>query len=418
MHVQVINALDEFPAAAWNALQGTDNPFLRHEFLSALERHGCVSPANGWQPYHLLLQEDERLLAAAPGYLKADSWGEFVFDWSWANAYERTGRAYYPKFVSAVPLTPATGPRILLAEGTDPMLAASALASGGQTLCERMKLSSMHWLFPEQGQAEALTAAGLSLRTGCQFHWRNQGYRDFQDFLETFSSKKRKNVRRERRLAAETGLEFVIVPGDAVTDADWLAFFRFYQRTFQLHGNLAVLSLAFFMDIGRNLADRVLMVQGRDSQGLAAAALLLRSDTALYGRYWGCREELPGVHFETCFYQGIAYCIEQGLELFEPGAQGEHKIARGFLPTLTRSCHWIHDPGFRSAIHGFLDRERAMIRSYMTELQGHSPYREPPQAAFEGLAGQPGGTSADISADAGAGAAGSGTDRGSDGPRP
>lgn len=379
MHVQVLTALDNVSSTAWNHLAGTENPFLRHEFLSALERQGCVSPTTGWQPQHLLLYEGERLLAAAPAYLKADSWGEFVFDWAWANAYERTGRPYYPKLVFAVPYTPATGPRLLVSEGTDYSMAAHAIANAARQLCERLQLSSMHWLFPEPFQARMLEDAGLSTRLGCQFHWQNREYRDFQDFLETFSSKKRKNVRRERRLAREQGLEFEIVPGHAISPEDWRTFHRFYQHTFHAHGNLPILTAGFFREIGTKLGDRVLMIQARDSAGLSAAALLLRSDTTLYGRYWGCRDERPGVHFETCFYQGINYCIEHGLQVFEPGAQGEHKIARGFLPTVTRSSHWIMDPDFRAAIDDFLHRETPMMLRYMDELNDHSPYRVAPE---------------------------------------
>lgn len=382
MHVQVLKSLAEISSTDWNALSGTENPFLRHEFLAGLERHGCVSPATGWYPQHLLLYEGDRLLAAAPAYLKADSWGEFVFDWAWANAYERAGQSYYPKLVSAVPYTPATGPRLLLAENADYTTVAQALANGAQQICEQLELSSMHWLFPESPLAQELNAAGLSTRIGCQFHWRNMNYRDFQDFLETFSSKKRKNVRRERRQAREQGLDFEIVPGDAVTPEDWHTFHRFYQRTFHAHGNRPILTAGFFQDIGQKLGDRVLMVQARDTAGLSAAALLLRSDTTLYGRYWGCRDERPGVHFETCFYQGINYCIEHGLQLFEPGAQGEHKIARGFLPAVTRSCHWIADPEFRAAIDDFLHREAAMVLRYMDDLNQHTPYREFPDVSF------------------------------------
>ena len=379
MQVQVINSLEAVSAATWNALAGTANPFLRHEFLIALERNGSVGPGTGWAPSHLLLKDGDRLLASAPAYLKTDSWGEFVFDWAWANAYRQAGRSYYPKLVAAVPYTPATGPRILVANGVDKAQAAGALAEAGRLLCERRQLSSMHWLFPDAADADSLRKAGLSLRSGCQFHWTNGGYRDFSDFLDSFSSKKRKNVRRERRQAAATGLDFTIVAGNRIEAADWAAFHDYYRRTFHDHGNLPVLNLGFFQEIGRTLGSQVVMVQGRDAYGLQAAALLFRSDDALFGRYWGCREERPGVHFETCYYQGIEYCIREGLARFEPGAQGEHKIARGFLPSVTRSCHWIADPGFRRAVQQFLGHESMLIERYMEELHGHSPYRHPPR---------------------------------------
>jgi uncharacterized protein len=376
LQVRTITSLDSVPAQRWNHLNGAENPFLRHEFLHALERHGAVSQGNGWQPLHLLLESDNgELLGAAPAYLKGNSWGEFVFDWAWANAYERAGGDYYPKLVMAVPYTPATGPRVLVQPGFSAEQAMAHLAAAAVALCRGQGLSGAHCLFAEAQQGSGFIEAGWMRRAGCQFHWNNQGYADFDAFLDTLSNKKRKNIRRERRLAAEAGLTFRIVPGDQVDDGAWDTFHDFYTRTFEEHGNLPVLTRAFFAEIGEKLAGRVLMVQAWQDNRMDGAALLLRSDDSLYGRYWGCRVEHPGMHFETCYYQGIEYCIREGLDWFEPGAQGEHKIARGFLPRQTHSLHWIEDEGFRRAIADFLHRETPMVRGYMEELATHSPYK-------------------------------------------
>ena len=377
MQVRTARRIEDVPPEEWNRLQGTINPFLRHEFLAALERHGAAAPTNGWQPLHLLLEDDAGiLLGAAPAYLKGNSWGEFVFDWSWASAYQRAGMAYYPKLLLAVPYTPATGPRVLTAEAMDASTVCRHLAAAAAELCRRHEWSGAHCLFPLPSQAETLRRDGWLRRDGCQFHWRNQGYTSFDDFLGTLGARKRKNIRRERRLAREAGLSFQVVSGDQVTEADWLTFHAFYARTFEAHGNLPVLSPAFFREIGASLAESVQMVQARVAGRLTGAALLLISRDTLYGRYWGCEQERPGMHFETCYYQGIDYCIREGLEWFEPGAQGEHKVARGFLPRRTCSVHWIADERFSAAIAEFLERETPMIHSYMLETRGHSPYKD------------------------------------------
>ncbi len=376
LQVRTVTGLEEIPRNSWNALKGTTNPFLRHEFLAALERHGAAVPANGWQPMHLLLEEaDGALLAAAPAYVKANSWGEFVFDWSWASAYRQAGLEYYPKLVLAVPFSPVPGPRVLTGPRVNPGDACRILASAAEQLCRQQDWSGVHCLFPDDQQMRTLGDTGWLYRMGCQFHWENRGYTDFNAFLESLSSRKRKNIKRERRIAAESGLEFAIVPGHRVTADDWHAFHSFYARTFDEHGNLPVLTPDFFREIGAGLGNAVQMVQARLAGNMVGAALLLRSDDTLYGRYWGCRTELPGMHFETCYYQGIDYCIREGLVRFEPGAQGEHKVPRGFLPRSTHSLHWISEPGFHEAIARFLDREKVMLRSYMDEMNAHSPYR-------------------------------------------
>lgn len=376
MDIRILQRLADIPPSAWNGLRGTDNPFLRHEFLHALEAHGCAQSRSGWQPFHLLLQQGERLLAAAPAYLKAHSWGEFVFDFSWADAHARRGLAYYPKLVVGVPYSPVTGPRVLVAPGESVKEATSTLAQAVRRLVTEQGLSSAHWLFPDGGLADQLQAEGYQRRTGCQFHWENQGYGEFQDFLAALNSKKRKNVRQERRRVEEAGIRFLWLHGPEISGADWLLFERFYRDTFLAHGNVPVLNAGFFRAIGQGLGDRVLLVLAQHRQETVAGALFLRSADTLYGRYWGSSVDLDGLHFETCYYQGIEYCIQQRLRYFEPGAQGEHKVARGFLPQATHSVHWIEDPTLRRVIADFLQRERVHISAYMQDMVERSPYRQ------------------------------------------
>ncbi len=377
MQIRVLSSLEDIAPDTWNSLAGTDNPFLSHAFLSGLERHGTVSPENGWQASHLLLETDQgNLLAAMPAYLKAHSWGEFVFDWAWADAYARHGLDYYPKLIVGVPFSPVNGPRLLTADDMDPIEAGQALQRGAEALCRQQGWSSAHCLFPEETLARQLAEQGWLLRCGTQFHWHNADYKDFDHFLATFSSRKRKNVRRERRLAQQQGLAFRMVPGNRVKEEHWADFHRHYAKTFHEHGNLPLMSEAFFQDLGRRLGGQVLMSQALAGDSLVASALFLRSESTLYGRYWGCDTELDGVHFETCYYQGIDYCIQQGLRRFEPGAQGEHKIARGFMPVTTWSAHWIADPRFRDAIADFLRRETPLVEHYRLEMARHGPYKD------------------------------------------
>lgn len=377
MRVEVAHRLSDIPGAAWDSLRGADNPFLSHAFLQALEEHGCVEPERGWLPWHLLLYQGDALVAAAPAYLKGHSWGEFVFDWSWAQAHESRGLPYYPKLIAAVPFSPVTGPRILLAGSQDEGEAAQALGEGARRLAQAHSLSSVHWLFPQEPQAQTLARAGYALRYGCQFHWHNRGYRDFQDFIAAFTSKKRKNVRQERAGVTAAGIEFDWLHGGEIDEATWRFFRRVYTDTFDRHHNLPPLGLEFFIDVGRRLRERLVLVLGRQAGEPVAAALCLRSADTLYGRYWGASREIPGLHFEACYYQGIEYCIRHGLTRFEPGAQGEHKVARGFLPTTTYSAHWIRDRELRSAIGAFLHRERAQVAAYAAEVARHSPFRQP-----------------------------------------
>lgn len=376
MQIRILNALNELPAAQWNALVADGNPFLSHEFLAGLERHRCVGRRTGWIPRHVVALDGQgRLLGAVPLYEKHNFYGEFVFDHSWEAAYQRHGIPYYPKLVSAVPFTPATGQRLLLHPDAGPDLA-GRLIHTAHSQVEALDCSSLHWLFPQDTDLAHLQAQGFMVRTGCQFHWSNRGYRDFEDFLEVLTSKKRKNIRRERRSVAEAGLELQILEGPQVSEAQWHTFHDFYCATFERRWGFPVLTAGFFQEIGRTLGDRVVLILASLRGREVAGALCLRSDNALYGRYWGCRAEFHHLHFETCYYQGIDYCIRRGLRLFEPGAQGEHKIARGFLPSLTHSAHWLAHPVFNEAVADFLRRETPAVQEYARALHQHSPYRQ------------------------------------------
>jgi predicted N-acyltransferase len=375
MNVELLRSLEEIDAGAWNRLAPTDQPFLRHEFLVALERHGAVGSGSGWQPCHLLLRDGGQALGAVPLYLKSHSQGEFVFDWSWAAASQRLGQAYYPKLVSAVPFTPVTGTRLLLRPGLAPEPATMRLSRAALDMARARDLSSLHWLFPGRRQAERLCEDGLLLRIGCQFHWRNRGYTCFEDFLGSLNSKRRKEIRRERRQVERHGFVFRIRRGTELSDGDWRHLHAFYLNTFQRQGGYATLPEAFFREISASLGNRLVAVIAFREERPVAAALCVQGERTLYGRYWGCSENHPMLHFETCYYQGIEHCIREGLQRFEPGAQGEHKLSRGFLPTLTYSVHWIRHGILRDAVRRFLEREAAAVRSYRTELLQHSPYR-------------------------------------------
>lgn len=373
--------IDDIDAAAWDALRPDDNPFLAHAFLAGLERCGCVDPRIGWQAHHLGLYDADRLVAAAPLYLKGNSFGEFVFDWSWANAYESHGVDYYPKLLCAVPWSPVTGPRLLAGAGGDAPALHAALMDAIRAEAMRLRLSSAHLNFATADDAaDVATDAHWLPRFDWQFHWRNEGgeqgkgWRDFDDFLAALSHKKRKNIRQERARVARAGVHCQIRHGDELDEAEWRALHDFYLATFDDKGNYAALTLEFFRHLGHAMPRNVVAVLCRRDDRLIAGALMLRSSTTLYGRYWGAREHVEALHFEACYYQGIDYCLREGLTVFEPGAQGEHKVARGFLPTRTRSFHWIADPRFRNAIANALRREANSLETYRDDVLEHSPY--------------------------------------------
>ena len=360
---------------SWNALTNSSNPFIKHEFLSALEQSRCVAPASGWTPAHLVAMEDEQLLGAIPLYFKAHSWGEFVFDFAWAGAYERSGKAYYPKLIAAVPYTPATGPRLLVPPSPDAESITTALVSAARDLAIEQNASSFHCLFPTQEEAARLEASGYLIRHGCQYQWQNRDYRDFDHFLSSFSAEKRKKVKRERRRVREDGIAITVLDGAEVSPNLWQEFYRFYRGTATRKSGYAPLSLDFFQTVGRTMPESVVLVLAQYRGRYVAAALSFRSKDSLYGRYWGVSHDFHSLHFELCYYTGIEYCIKHSLQRFEPGAQGEHKISRGFLPTLTYSAHWLTEPVFHRAIQAFLAQEREQIRYHMAELSLHGPYK-------------------------------------------
>lgn len=389
MRIETVTRIEEIDAAEWNGLRGSDNPFLRHEFLVALERHGCVGQESGWLPCHLVVRAESKdgpeesaappagtLLAAAPAYIKLNSYGEFVFDWAWASAYERAGRAYYPKLVVAVPYTPVSGHRILVRDPAQATAMAQLFAAVTPDLAEQLRLSGVHWLFPPEQENELLCRGGLIRRLGCQYHWSNQGYDDFDHFLGRLNAQKRKKIKRERRRVQEGGVELLIRHGDELAPAEWAVVHELYRSTFDRKSGYPTLTLPFFREIGRTMGRQVVVVMALHQGKVVAGAINLRSDDALFGRHWGCFEAFHSLHFEACYYQGLDYAIAEGLARFEPGAQGEHKIARGFLPTKTWSAHWLHDPGFRKPIAAYCQHEEEAMRAECEALMASSPYRD------------------------------------------
>jgi len=373
--VEVIDSMAAISPDEWNALTGKAYPFLTHEFLLAAEQTGCVSPQTGWQPRHLVVRDDDgSVRAAMPLYEKSHSWGEFVFDWSWANAYERAGLPYYPKLVSAAPFTPAQSPR-LLRKYPDDVAAGRALVSAAVRLAGELGHSSLHIQFPLPAERELLEQAGLKLRKDCQFHWQNRQYADFDEFLATFSAKKRKNARRDRRKVAEQGIRFRWLAGDEMSEATWTEVFELISLTFLKRGSMPYYDLPFFREASASLPGTILAVVAERADRIVAAAVFFRGEKTLYGRYWGSDGDYDALHFETCYYQGIEYCIEHGIERFEPGTQGEHKISRGFEPVTTWSAHWLAEPAFFGAVGDALERESDYIEDYMDAVRQHTPFR-------------------------------------------
>ena len=367
----ITDTLRSIPAPSWDRLVGS-HPLLSHAFLHALHDTGCAAPERGWAPRYLTAWRDGQLVGAMPLYLKAHSYGEYVFDWSWADAYRRHARRYYPKLVAAIPFTPATGPRLIAADtATRAQLLERALA-----FVSDEKLSSLHILFPEAHEAAACADAGLLLRSSVQFHWTNPGYRDFADFLSTLNHGKRANIRQERRKLDAAGVNFVRLTGGDIDGAQWRFFFRCYTDTYRQHHSTPYLSLEFFERIGRDMSGNVLLALGLRNGKPVCAALDIYSENTLWGRYWGSIEYVPGLHFEACYYQAIEFCIERRIALFEGGAQGVHKLARGFLPITTQSAHAIADPEFAAAIATFVAHERDDVAQTVDELERASPFRQ------------------------------------------
>ncbi|MEM5423124.1 GNAT family N-acetyltransferase [Paraburkholderia ferrariae] len=378
----ILGSPSEVDAAEWNALlarQAQPTPFLRHEFLAALDATRCTTPNEGWAAQFVTLTDARtgRLAAAAPVYLKGHSYGEYVFDWAWADAYKRNGLEYYPKLLCAVPFTPVQGTRLIAADTTARRhLAATLLA-----FAEQADVSSLHVLFPTTEDAEALTDLGMMQREGVQFHWLNDGYRDFEDFLSTLEQKKRKNIRAERRKVHDAGVTMRRVRGEDISDTEWRFFSRCYRQTYREHFSSPYLNLDFFRMIGDTMPENLLLVIAeREGKPIASSLVVWQRGEngqggTLYGRYWGALEHVPCLHFETAYYQPLEFCIEEKLDVFEGGAQGEHKMARGFLPTATRSAHWLAHPAFSDAVARFLESEANHIHAYMHELNERNPFR-------------------------------------------
>ena len=380
--LRVLDDLSGVDAADWNRLAG-GHPLLSYEFFHALHQTGCAAADSGWLPQFLTLWDEAapnrasgsaapRLRAAMPLYLKSHSYGEYVFDWAWADAYQRHGLAYYPKLLAAIPFSPVSGSRLLAT--TDAERAALVRAA----LALAQNTSSLHVLFPQPAEAALMQAAGMMLRSGVQFHWTNPGYGSFDEFLAQLSHDKRKKIRQERRKVRDAGVSFRRLRGDEIRESDWALFARCYKQTYRAHRSTPYLNLEFFQRLGQTMPRHVLLIVAELEGRPIASALNLYSQDTLYGRYWGALEYLPCLHFETCYYQALEFCIEEKIKLFEGGAQGEHKLARGFLPVKTLSAHWLAHPEFSDAVERFLEREQQGIASYVDELNEHSPFKYTP----------------------------------------
>ena len=375
MRTEIAASIGDFDPRAWNALVGPGYPFLTHEFLLAAEQSGSAAAESGWTPRHIgLFDRNDTLVAAMPLFEKTHSWGEFVFDWSWAHAYEKAGLEYYPKLLSAVPFTPATSRR-LLATNDDQR---DRLLQAARSFMSDNHYSSLHVLFPEAAELAALETSGFKIRKDCQFHWHNQDYDNFDDFLATFSSAKRKKVRRDRRHVREQGIRFRRVSGGAADAAIWKDVYELISITFLQRGSLPYFSLDFFKEVSRRLPENILLVIAEKNRMPIAAAIFFDTSDTLYGRYWGADAHYNALHFETCYYQGIDYCIEKQRRRFEPGTQGEHKISRGFIPVNTWSAHWLERPEFFTAVGRYLQEETRHVDYYMDVANAHSPYKNEP----------------------------------------
>ena len=379
IQLRVIDSLSEIAEGDWDALLAPDaGPFLKHAFLNTLEKTGCVGGNTGWQVAHLLIEDSEsRLLGAMPLYLKRHSYGEFVFDWAWAQAYEQNNMPYYPKALSAIPFTPVRGPRLLVSPNANKQTVQEILVSGLKTLVTQNTLSSAHVLFPENGELEELKKQGFMLRDSVQFHWQNARYQNFEEFLAALTMKRRKNIRRERAAVANHQIDYRHIPGSGATSDDWSFFYQCYENTYVEHRSSPYLTEECIQLLGRAMPENFHLIIAIQNQRPIASSLLVvdQLNSKAYGRYWGAIKHIPCLHFELAYYQAIEYCIKEGIKLFEGGAQGEHKMARGFLPTTLQSAHWIADTGFSNAVKRFLEREHEGVAAYVDELEQHIPLK-------------------------------------------
>jgi uncharacterized protein len=367
----LIQDLNKIDPAQWNHLAG-DHPFLRHEFLLALDTSQCAVTHTGWAPHYLLLHRNARIVGAMPLYLKSHSRGEYVFDMAWARAFEQHGINYYPKLLGAVPFTPVPGPRLLARTHADRVL----LARQAIEITRQNELSSLHILFPQHADCEALREAGFMFREDVQFHWRNQSYRTIDDFLSSLNQQKRKKINQDRKKSAQSGIRFRWLRGDEIDDENLAFFFKCYCRTYLEHGNAPYLNYDFFSRLRQTMKNSLLIVLAEKGGKAIASALNIRGPDTLYGRYWGTTQFVSGLHFEICYMQAIEFCIDHRISSFEGGAQGEHKLSRGLLPVKTYSAHWVRDRQYAQAIADFLARETPAVDDYVDQLKMHSPFKE------------------------------------------
>ena len=378
--VKVLSSLEEVPASHWDACAGTENPFISHRFLKTLEDSDAANGQAGWLPQHIVIEDEKGLVGAAPCYLKNHSYGEYVFDWGWSDAYERAGGKYYPKLQVAVPFSPVTGPRLLVRDGEDKPHTRRLLAAGLLELAKQHEVSSLHITFAPEDEWNELEKMGLIQRQGQQFHWNNQGFETFDDFLQSLNSRKRKMIRKERE-AANAEVDIKVLTGGDIGPHHMQAFYHFYLNTVDRKWAHAYLNYEFFQLLQERMSDDLVLVMASLDGDFVAGALNLRGPDTLWGRNWGCSERFRMLYFEACFYRGIEFAIENGLSKVEAGAQGPHKISRGYLPSPTYSAHWIQDEDFRRAVHDFVKRERAGVDHEMDSLSELSPFKrsnEPP----------------------------------------
>ena len=377
MKIHFIESIKNIDETTWNNLVDSDYPFMQHSFLLSLEESKCVGEGTGWYTFHLVVKEEEDVIALMPMYIKTDSHGEFIFDWSWADAFYRNGMDYYPKLVSAIPFTPASGPRLCVLDESKRTHITSLIKEGLEEISIELGISSAHILLPEKKELTSYVDSGFSMRTSYSFHWFNNNYSDFDDFLKELTSRQRKNLRKERSKIFDQNIHMERIPGEDITEELWDSFFKFYQITYLKRGMQAYLNLDFFHKISERLPESLLLVIAKEAKtkGHLAGALNFCDSKNLYGRYWGCLEEYDSLHFESCYYQGIEHCIEMKLNKFDPGVQGEHKIKRGFLPVETFSSHWIKDDRFKKAIDDFLIREREHILEYNERCKSLLPFK-------------------------------------------
>ena len=375
--IQVITKISDIPSEDWDACAGNSNPFVSHAFLYALEESGSVTNKTGWLPQHLLVNdENDQVVACMPIYLKNHSYGEYIFDWGWAEAYNRAGGAYYPKLQAAVPFTPATGPRMLVKDGSSDRYY-QVLMSGMIQLAQKHKVSSLHITFPPKDQWDRFGESGFIKRISKQFHWENKGYTDFDDFLSELTSRKRKSIKKERRQVRDQGIQLKRLTGEELTEDYWDVFYQYYLNTIDRKMGHSYLTRDFFSILGETMSDLAMLVIAEHQGKRVAGALNLIGSDTIFGRNWGCSEDFKFLHFEACYYQAIDFAIENKLKWVEAGAQGPHKIQRGYLPREVYSAHWITDPKFREAVEQFIDQERKDINYEINSLMEYSPYRKP-----------------------------------------